>query len=60
MKKPNTIILFTDQQAFWILSAYNQQHFLETTHLDLIAKDGIAFNNYFVNRNPCTPSRGTF
>ena len=60
VKKPNIIILFTDQQAYWTLSTYNQQSFLKTTHLDLIAKDGIAFNNYFANCNPCTPSRGTF
>lgn len=60
MKKPNIIIIITDQQASWTISTYGKQSFLQTQHLDSIANNGIAFENYFVNTNPCTPSRGTF
>ena len=62
--KPNILLIYTDQQALWTISAYagktaiaNEIH---TPNIDRIAKEGILLENYFTNSAVCTPSRGCF
>ncbi len=54
---PNVLIIQTDQQALWTLGAYGST-FVQTPHLDGMAKDGVVLDNYITNSGVCTPSRG--
>ena len=60
MKQTNLIIIQTDQQAQWTVSAYQKQSQLLTPKIDSIVRNGFICSNFFANCNPCTPSRGTF
>ncbi len=60
MKKTNVVIIFTDQQSLWPVSAYGRQNFLLTPNIDKIAEKGIVCEHFYAVANPCTPSRGTF
>lgn len=56
---PNLLIIHTDQQSSWSLSAYGGSLF-ETPNIDRIGREGAIFNNFFTNSAVCTPSRGCF
>ncbi len=60
MKKTNVVIIYTDQQSLWTVSAYGMQNFLLTPNIDKIAEEWLACEHFYTNANPCTPSRGTF
>ena len=60
MKRTNLIIIQTDQQAQWTVSAYQDQSQLLTPEIDSIVRNGFLCSTFFANCNPCTPSRGTF
>ncbi len=58
-KKPNLLVIFTDQQNRWTLGTYGGT-LVETPHLDRLAEGGVRFDNFMANSAVCTPSRGCF
>jgi arylsulfatase A-like enzyme len=59
MKRPNLLVVHTDQQSCWTIGAYGGS-IVETPHMDRIAREGAHFTNFFTNSAFCTPSRGCF
>ena len=60
MSKPaNLLVIHTDQQSCWSLSAYGGT-LVSTPHIDSLADEGAIFTNFFTNSAVCTPSRGCF
>ncbi|RMD80316.1 MAG: hypothetical protein D6820_06865 [Lentisphaerae bacterium] len=57
---PNILILHTDQQSLWSVSAYNPAGPVQTPHIDRLAGEGVKFEQFFTNSAVCTPSRGCF
>lgn len=57
---PNVLIIHTDQQSLWTISAYQKQNYLKTPNIDYLANNGALCTEYYANTNPCTPSRGCF
>ncbi|WP_262916830.1 sulfatase family protein [Aestuariivivens insulae] len=55
-KKPNILFIMTDDHTTNAMSCYGS-NLIETPNLDRIAKEGILFNNCFVNNSICAPSR---
>lgn len=58
-KRPNVLLLYTDQQRYDTLS-YKQELAIKTPNLDALAADGAYLENYFVNNPVCSPSRMSF
>ena len=58
-RKPNLLIIHTDQQNCWTVGAYGGA-LVSTPHVDSLAKEGAIFRNFFTNSAVCTPSRGCF
>jgi len=58
-KKPNILWITTDQQRFDTLGCYGNE-FVQTPHLDTLAREGVQFINAFSQSPVCTPSRGCF
>ena len=58
-KRPNVLLLYTDQQRFDTLS-YTQDIAIDTPNLNALAADGAYLENYFVNNPVCSPSRMSF
>ena len=59
MKRPNILILYTDQQRWDALGANGNPH-IHTPNLDRLAHQGVNFNHYFVQNPVCMPSRVSF
>jgi arylsulfatase len=57
-KKPNILLIMTDQQRFDSLGCYGN-NFVPTPNLDLLAKNGILYEQCYVNNTICTPSRAS-
>jgi arylsulfatase A-like enzyme len=57
--KPNIIFILTDDHRWDALSCMGHP-FIETPHLDRIAREGILFENAFVTTSLCSPSRASF
>lgn len=57
--RPNLLIIHTDQQSSWTLSAYGGK-VVNTPNIDFIGNEGVIFDNFFTNSAVCTPSRGCF
>lgn len=57
--KPNVIMLITDDTGAEMLGFSGGKGVL-TPNLDLLAKEGVVFSNYFVSSTVCTPSRFTY
>jgi arylsulfatase A-like enzyme len=55
-KKPNIIVICTDQQRVDTLSCYGSD-FVKTPGFDKIADDGLKFDNAYCPSATCTPSR---
>jgi arylsulfatase len=56
MKRPNVLILYTDQQR-WDTIAQGGFPLMHTPNIDALAKRGALFTNSFVNCPVCQPSR---
>ena len=55
-KKPNFIIIFTDDQGYNDLGCFGSET-IKTPHIDQLAKEGKRFTSFYVAANVCTPSR---
>ena len=55
-KRPNVVIIFTDDQGYADASCYGAKGF-KTPNIDKLAADGIKFTDFYVAASVCTPSR---
>lgn len=55
-KKPNFIIIFTDDQGYNDLGCFGSKT-ISTPNIDRMAKEGRKFTNFLVASSVCTPSR---
>lgn len=58
MKKPNILLIQTDQQTAETLGLYGNP-IVKTPHLEQLAKNGVLFENTFCNYPACSPSRSS-
>lgn len=54
--RPHIILVITDQQRFDTIRALGAD-WMDTPHLDRLAREGVVFDNCFVNAPSCVPSR---
>jgi arylsulfatase len=59
IKRPNVLIIYTDQQRWDSLKCYGNK-LAVTPNLDRLASMGARLNNYFVQNPVCMPSRMSF
>nr|WP_299381095.1 sulfatase [Allomuricauda sp.] len=55
-KKPNIVIVFTDDQGYSDLGVFGAKGFT-TPHIDQMAKEGMKFTDFYVASSVCSPSR---
>ena len=55
-KKPNFVIIFTDDQGYSDVGCYGARGF-STPNLDRMASEGVRFTDFYVCAPSCTPSR---
>ena len=55
-KQPNIILITTDQQRYDSIKA-NGSMFMNTPHMDRLAKEGVSFRRAYCPNTICTPSR---
>ncbi len=58
-RHPNILIICSDQQRADTLGCYGND-FVATPNIDSLARDGVLFENAFVQSPICAPSRGSF
>ncbi len=58
-ERPNLILILTDDQR-WDQLGVEGHPFLDTPHLDRLAREGARFANMFVTTSLCSPSRASF
>ena len=58
IKRPNIVVIFTDDHAQHAISAYGSK-INQTPHIDQLAAEGLRFNQSFVGNAICGPSRAT-
>ena len=59
MKRPNILVLYTDQQRWDALGA-NGNRQIKTPHMDGLAAEGLNYDHHFVQNPVCMPSRLSF
>ncbi|MFD2670900.1 sulfatase family protein [Marinicrinis sediminis] len=59
MKRPNILIVYTDQQRWDALGANGNKE-IQTPHLDKLAEQGVNFQHHYVQNPICMPSRASF
>jgi arylsulfatase A len=55
-RKPNVIIIFTDDQGYEDLGVFGSPN-IKTPHIDQMAKEGMRFTDFYSAASVCTPSR---
>lgn len=55
-RKPNFIVIFTDDQGYGDLSCFNGSH-VNTPIIDKMAEEGMKLTSFYVAAPVCTPSR---
>lgn len=55
-ERPNVILVFIDDMGWGDFSCFGNTE-AETPHIDLMAAEGIAFEQFYVNSPICSPSR---
>ncbi len=55
--QPNILLIEADQMASFVLSLYNPHGQAKTPNLDVLAQDGVLFQNAYCNSPLCCPSR---
>ncbi len=58
-RRPNILIICSDQQRTDTLGCYGNR-FVSTPNIDRLAREGVLFENAFVQSPICSPSRGSF
>jgi uncharacterized sulfatase len=58
LKKPNVVIILTDDMGYGDISCYNSNQ-VKTPNIDKLAKKGVRFTNFYVPTPYCAPSRAT-
>lgn len=58
-KKPNVIVIMSDDQGPWTLGAGGNTE-IHTPNLDYLASTGIRFENFFCASPVCSPARASF
>src|SRR5262249_4540637 len=58
-KPRNMIFILTDDHRYDAMGFLRGQPWLETPHLDSLARDGVHFRNAVVTTSLCSPSRAT-
>lgn len=58
MRKPNVILIMTDDQGYGDLSCMGATDF-QTPHIDALARDGIRFTSMYAASSVCSPSRAS-
>uniref|UniRef100_UPI0039A45F85 sulfatase family protein n=1 Tax=Ornithobacterium rhinotracheale TaxID=28251 RepID=UPI0039A45F85 len=57
-KRPNIVIIVSDDHAYQTISAYNHKDkYIQTPNIDRIANEGMLFKRAYVNNSICGPSR---
>jgi len=56
-KKPNIIVIYTDDQGYGDVSCLNPNAKFQTPNMDRLANEGIKFTNGHCSDSVCTPSR---
>jgi uncharacterized sulfatase len=57
-KKPNVIVILTDDMGYGDISCYNKMH-VKTPNIDRLATEGVRFTDFYVPTPYCAPSRAT-
>jgi arylsulfatase A-like enzyme len=57
-KKPNVIVIITDDQRWNAMSLAGHKH-LKTPHIDRLGREGVWFKNAFCTTSLCSPSRAS-
>lgn len=58
-KQPNIVFILSDNQR-WDFMGCAGHPFVQTPHMDRLAKEGVLFSNAFVTTAICSPSRASF
>lgn len=58
MKRPNFVIILTDDQGYGDLSCMGSED-IKTPNFDNLAKTGVLFTNWYSNSPVCSPSRAS-
>jgi arylsulfatase A-like enzyme len=56
-KKPNIIIIYTDDMGYADVGAQGSVNDIKTSNIDKLAKTGVRFTNGYVTAPQCSPSR---
>jgi arylsulfatase A-like enzyme len=56
-RKPNVILIFTDDQGFADLSCQGQLPDIRTPNIDRLATEGVRFTDGYITAPQCSPSR---
>ena len=56
-KKPNIVFIFADDMGYGDVSAFNENSKIQTTNIDRIANEGVAFTDSHSSSSVSTPSR---
>ncbi len=56
--KPNIVFILADDMGYFELGCFGGK-VIETPNIDLLAKQGMVFTNYYCGSNLCAPSRGS-
>ncbi len=57
-KKPNIVLILTDDQGFWSLGCMGNRE-IRTPNIDRLADEGIRFDNFFCVSPVCSPARAS-
>lgn len=57
-KKPNVVIILTDDMGYGDISCYNQKSY-KTPQIDKLAEEGVRCTDFYVPTPYCAPSRAT-
>ena len=57
IKRPNVVLIMTDDQGYGDASCLNPGSKFQTPHIDRLAREGITFSDGHCSDTVCTPSR---
>jgi len=58
-RRPNVILIMTDNHGAWTLGCYGNPD-IKTPHIDRLGKEGIRFTRAFSSNAVCSPTRATY